>query len=89
MKPPSQLVRIRVDAPSGDTALALERRLAHLTPTTVAVGGRWQVELDDDGDRIDQVLAAVRHWLDLTDIEETVVHVDGRSRRLTRPTRTG
>ena len=69
--------RIAVHAPDARTALALERRLSHLEPTSVGRHDSWIVELDDDGDRLDEVLAAVRHWLREEGLESTSVNVDG------------
>ena len=89
MKPTPELVRIRIDAPSGGDAMALERRLAHLSPTSVAMGDAWQVELDDDGDRLDEILAAVRHWLEECEIPETDVHVGTSHRHIARMRRPG
>ena len=80
-------IRVRIEAPDADTALALERRLAHLMPTTVGHDGRWLVELDDDGDRLDEILAAVKHWLGDVGLAKTVVHVDGTTRHVTAPTK--
>jgi hypothetical protein len=80
-------IRIRIEAPDAETALGLERRLAHLMPTSVAHDGRWLVELDDDGDRLDEILAAVKHWLGDVGLAKTVVHVDGTIRHVTAPSK--
>ncbi len=69
--------RVAVHAPDARSALALERRLSHLEPTAVGRDERWVVKLDDDGDRLDEVLAAVRHWLREQGLESTSVNVDG------------
>jgi hypothetical protein len=80
-------IRIRIEAPDADSALGLERRLAHLTPTSVGHDGRWLVELDDDGDRLDEIVAAVRHWLGDSGLAKTAVHVDGVVRHVSAPTK--
>jgi hypothetical protein len=82
MKAHADIARIRIEAPNGDTALILERRLSHLSPTTVSSGALWQVELDDDGDRLDEILAAVKHWLAECEIEATAVHVGTKTRHV-------
>jgi hypothetical protein len=69
--------RIGILAPDAATALALEKLLSHLEPTTVGRHESWTVELEDDGDRLDEVIAAVRHWLRENGIESTSVVVDG------------
>lgn len=77
-------MRIRIDAPNAQAALALERRLSHLSPTAVGVENDWCVELtDESGDRLDEIIAAVEHWLADEHIVETIVHTDGTSRRVT------
>ena len=68
---------IRVDAPDGPTAFALEQRLAHLHPTAVSRGPDWSVELEDfDHDRFDEIIAAVEHWLRQIGAGSTQVHID-------------
>jgi hypothetical protein len=69
--------RIAIHASDARSALALERRLSHLEPTSVGRDDNWIVELDDDGDRLDEVLAAVRHWLREQGLECTAVDIDG------------
>ena len=69
--------RIGILAPDAATALALEKRLSHLEPTTVGRHDGWMVELEDDGYRFDEVIAAVRHWLRENGLESTSVHTDG------------
>ncbi len=76
-------IRIRIEAPDAETALGLERRLAHLRPTSVGHGGRWLVELDDDEDRLDEILTAVKHWLGDSGLAKTAVHVNGTVRHVT------
>lgn len=83
----AELTRIRIEAPDADSAMALERRLAHLTPTTVGRDGDWLVELVDDGERLDEILAAVKHWLGEAGLAKTTVHVDGTIRHVTAPGR--
>ena len=68
--------RIRVDAPDAGTAFALERRLAHLHPAAVGRGLNWCVELEDFDDRLDEIAAAVEHWLREFGLRSTQMHVD-------------
>jgi len=72
------LSHIRIEAPDGSAALELERRLAHLAPTTISHRGSWLVELPAAPDH-DEVEAVVRRWLDDIGATATEVHVDGRS----------
>jgi hypothetical protein len=69
-------VRIGITAPDATTAFALEKRLRHLRPTSVGHSDAWVVELEDDEDRHDEIVAAVRHWLRDIDLESTEIHVD-------------
>jgi hypothetical protein len=55
--------RIHIAAPDAPSAFALERRLAHLHAGAVCVHGVWAVELYDDADQLEEIEAAVRHWL--------------------------
>ena len=78
-----ETTRIRIDAPSAEAALALEKRLSHLSPTAVGVEDDWCVELtDEDGDRLEEIVAAVEHWLADEHIPETVMHANGASRQI-------
>jgi len=56
--------RVAIAAPDGETAFLLEKRLSHLRPTTVGTRDGWFVELDDDGDRLDEIVAAVEQVSD-------------------------
>jgi len=69
--------RIRIDAPDASTAFALEKRLAHLHPAAVGRGPNWCVELEDSDDRLDEITAAVGHWLRTIGARSTEMHVDG------------
>jgi hypothetical protein len=68
--------RIEIAAPDGPSAFALEERLRHLKPVTVGVDWDWTVELEDDEDRLDEIEAAVRHWLRTEHIDSTSMRVD-------------
>ena len=68
--------RIRIQAPDAAAAFALERRLAHLRPTAISVGLGWWVELEDTGDRLEEIEAAVRQWLREIDLRATAMRVD-------------
>lgn len=73
---------IRIDAPNGPKALALERRLARLDPTAITRGDEWLVELDVDLEQADEVEAAVKQWLAEHLLDETTMYVDGAPRRV-------
>jgi hypothetical protein len=75
-------VRIGIMAPDAATAFVLEKRLSHLRPTSIGRHEGWVVELDDDQDRYDEIVAAVRHWLREIGLAATEVHVDGRVERV-------
>lgn len=69
--------RIRITAPDASTAFALEKRLAHLHPAAVGRGAEWCVELEDEHDRLEEITAAVEHWLREIGAGSTEMHVDG------------
>ena len=75
-------VRIGISAPDAATAFALEKRLSHLRPTSIGRHEGWVVELDDDQERYDEIVAAVRHWLREVGLDATEIHVDGRIERV-------
>jgi hypothetical protein len=64
---------IRVDAPDARSAFALEQRLAHLHPVTIGMRDRWYVEFEDYDDRVEEIEAAVRHWLVAQDLASTTM----------------
>jgi hypothetical protein len=71
---------IRIEAPDGDTAFALERRLAHVHACAVARRDSWLVEVEDFDDQLEEIGATVRHWLRTIGACSTVLHVDGETR---------
>lgn len=71
---------IRVDAPDGAAALALERRLSHLHPITIGLHDRWYVEFEDFDDRVEEIVAGVRYWLRTRGLAGTTVHIDDAER---------
>src|SRR5438105_4482751 len=73
---------LAVAAPDADAAFALEWRLAHLDAAAVARHGSWTVELEDDGERLDEILAAVRHWLRQRGLRSTSLALDGVPHRV-------
>jgi hypothetical protein len=70
-----------VEAPDGPAALALERRLAHLSPVAIARGDRWLVEIPAV-DVPAEIEAAVRSWLAEIGLARTMIRVDGRATRV-------
>jgi hypothetical protein len=74
--------KIEILTPGATAAFALERRLAHLRPTAIGSELGWSVELEDADDRIDEIEAAVRQWLRVSNMRSTVTRVDGTTRRI-------
>lgn len=68
---------IHIAAPDGPSAFALEARLGHMRPVTIGVDGDWTVELEDSEDRLDEVEAAVKHWLREHRFASTTMTVNG------------
>ena len=71
---------IRIDTPDALSGFLLVQKLEPLgAEVRGADGDRWQVELHPARaqGRLDEVLAAVRRWLDEQQLESTTVHVDG------------
>ena len=68
---------IEVDAVDGAAAVELERRLWHLTPTTVGRGKTWIVEIPAPANA-DEVEAVVRDWLADVGQSEATMRVGGR-----------
>lgn len=77
--------RIGISAPDGPAALLLEKRLAHLHPSAVAHGGRWSVQIGDVDDRLEEIEAAITHWLRELGSTSTEVEVDGSPRTVRLP----
>ncbi len=80
-----QSARIRVDAPDARAAFTLERRLAHLHPAAIGYGLDWRVEIPDAGDRLEEIEAAIHHWLGECGVRSTQLHVDGTVRTIAAP----
>jgi hypothetical protein len=72
--------KIEIRAPGATAAFALEKRLAHLRPTAIGSGLGWSVELEDADDRLDEIEAAVRQWLRVSNLRSTVMCVDGTTK---------
>lgn len=68
--------QLQIDAPDGAAALELERRLAHLNPTTLCRHDRWMVEVDT-ADALSEIQGVVAGWLRELGEAETTVRVDG------------
>jgi hypothetical protein len=71
--------KIEILAPDAASALALEERLAHLAPTTVADRrtNTSAVHVEGGADVLDEVLVAVKHWLRDLGLGSTGVVVGG------------
>lgn len=76
--------RVCIDAPDGPAALALEKRIAHLTPTAIAHGDQWVVVIESVED-VSELEASVRSWLRELGAGETHMRVDGRDVRVRAP----
>jgi hypothetical protein len=76
MSPTSCSYDIEIDAPDGAAAVELERRLWHLTPTTVGHGKDWIVEVPGPAN-VEEVETVVRAWLDDLGAPSTTVRADG------------
>lgn len=68
---------IEIEAPDGASALALELRLAHLSPTTLQKYGRWSIEIEG-GDDLDEIEDGVARWLRDIDEPSTTMLLDGQ-----------
>lgn len=75
-------VRVDVIAPTGPAAFALERRLGHLSAVAIKDRHGWRVELVDVGDRLEEIEAAVRHWLGEIGTTSTAALIDGKQRTI-------
>lgn len=78
------MTRIEILAPDGPTAFSLEQRLAHLAPVAVELAGTWAVEVRG-GDDLEEIEAAVRHWLRDERLDSTELLVDGEPREVALP----
>lgn len=77
------IVHLEIEAPDGGAALDLERRLAHLEPTTVCRHGCWFVELAVELDEsLSEIQGVVAGWLRAIGHPATTIRVDGRAQRL-------
>ncbi len=72
---------IEVDAPDGAAALELERRLAHLSPTTIGHGTHWIVEIPC-AESPEELEVVVREWLEDLGEQSTTLRIDGRELRV-------
>lgn len=68
---------IEIDAPDGEAAVALERRLAHLMPTSVGRGTDWIVEIPGPASPA-EIEAVVRDWLADRGLASTSLRIEGR-----------
>jgi len=67
---------VEIDAPDGAAAVELQRRLWHLTPTTVGRGKDWIVEIPGPAN-LDEIEVIVRAWLDDLGCPSTTIRADG------------
>lgn len=63
--------------PDRTSCFQLEDELKALYPLAVGRHGVWHVELDDDGDHLDTVVATTRRYLREHELANAVLHVDG------------
>jgi len=73
--------RIRIHAPDAEAAFALGSRLAD---DGVAAGVRdvWTVEFESETNRLEEVEAEIRRWLQELCLPSTIVVVAGRDRTI-------
>jgi len=71
-------ITVDVHAPTGPAAFALEKRLAHLSAVAIQDRYGWRVELVDVGDRVEEIEAAVRHWLGEIGSTWTMALINGK-----------
>ena len=67
-----------VEAPDGPAALALEHRLRHLSPVSIAHDEHWVVEIPAVEAPL-EIEAAIRSWLDEVGATSTLVSIDGET----------
>ncbi len=77
----ARLHDVVIQAPDGASALALEYRLAHLSPVTISRDNAWVVDIDGV-ESPTEVEAAVRAWLSEIGSESTLMRVDDRLVRI-------
>lgn len=72
---------IEIDAVDGASAIDLECRLSHLTPTTIGRGDDWIVEIPGPANT-EEIGAVVRTWLDDLGQPSTTMRFDGHVLRI-------
>jgi hypothetical protein len=68
---------LEIEMPDRSSAFELEDQLRRLYPLAVGRHGVWSVEVDDEGDHLDEVVETTRAWLRAHGLGELVLHVDG------------
>jgi hypothetical protein len=72
-------IHLEIELPDRTSCFQLEDELKALYPLAVGRHGVWHVELDDEGDHLDVVVATTRRYLREHHLENAVLHVDGAS----------
>jgi hypothetical protein len=67
---------LSIEMPDRRGAFELEDELRTLRPLAIGRRGVWRVEVDDEGDHLDEVVDATRRWLREHELDELVLEVD-------------
>jgi hypothetical protein len=67
---------LSIEMPDRRGAFELGDELHPLHPLAIGRRGVWRVEVDDEGDHLDEVVDAARRWLREHDLDELVLEVD-------------
>jgi len=78
--------RIAIAAPDGSAALELEKRLAHLGPSTVSHRGVWVVDIPAAPDP-GEIEAVVQRWLGDIGSPTAMLRIDGVPHLVSSPRR--
>lgn len=68
---------LEIEMPDRISCFQLEDQLKALYPLAVGRHGVWHIELDDDGDHVDEVVDVTRRFLQVHELDAAVLHVDG------------
>jgi hypothetical protein len=68
---------LEIDMPDRRACFQLEDELKRFYPLAVGRHGHWHVELEDDGDHVDAVIATTRRYLREHELGAVSLHVDG------------
>lgn len=72
----SMTTHLSIEMPDRRAACELEDELRTLHPLAIGRRGVWRVEVDDEGDHLDEVVEATRRLLRERELDELVLEVD-------------